>query len=370
MMSGHLVKINLSYEVLRTYFVVFMILSVAAVEFSREAEGHPVGLLPDCPNSDKPAAIKPKSLKKLFVTVMNKEYRLTKSYDYYHIRSLAKNQDVDFSKKTLLYCGGYLDSNSWPFGRVLGELYKDLGYNVLLLDTLEFTARLYPQATRVIRPIGKHVAEMLVKLRAHGLDPKKLELVGLSLGAHTMSFIAKNYRLLTGQNISSLTALDAAGPCFRQAPSNQRLDPSDADFVLAIVTNMDGFGIELPVGHVIFYANGGEYQPGDIPWLPCDVFCSHIRGYILWLSALFNPGTFIGVRCDTIQQVRDGECYHIKPMVTNTLDLYTDRSKPGMYYLRTTNVYPYALGKKGLKKPKPGEFRISKSLLGDIFLVK
>ncbi|XP_061714826.1 lipase member H-B-like [Cydia pomonella] len=360
---------DLTRELLTTYFVVFMFVSVTAVEFSREAEGYPLGLLPECPNSDKPAAIKPKSLNKLYMTVMNKDHRLTRSYDYYHIGNLAKNKDIDFSKKTLLYCGGYLDSTSWPFGSVLGQAYKDSGYNVLLLDTLEFTARSYPLASRVLRPIGKHVAEMLVKLTAHGLDPKKLELIGLSLGAHTMSFIAKNYRLLTGQNISSLTALDAAGPCFRKAAPDQRLDPSDADFVRAVVTNMDGFGMELPVGHVVFYANGGEYQPGDIPWLPCDVICSHIRGYFLWLSALHNPGTFIGVRCDTMQQVRDGDCYDLKPMVTNTLDLYTDRSKPGIYYLQTSNWYPYAMGKRGLKKIKPGTYRLSTSL-NDIFQVK
>ncbi|XP_063623583.1 lipase member H-B-like [Cydia splendana] len=360
---------NLTLEVFQTYFVVFMGVSVAAVEYFRELEGYPIGLLPDCPNSDKPAAITPRSLKKLYMKVMNKDHRLTRSYDYYHIGNLPKNQDIDFSKKTFLYCGGYLDSTSWPFGSELGRVYKDLGYNVLLLDTLEFTARLYPIASRVMRPIGKHVAEMLVKLTALGLDPKKLELVGLSLGAHTMSFIAKNYRQITGQNISSLTALDAAGPCFRQAAPDQRLDPSDADFVRTVVTNMDGFGIDLPVGHVMFYANGGEYQIGDIPWLPCDTICSHIRGYLLWLSALYNPGSFIGVRCDTMQQARDGDCYHLKPMVTNTLDLYTDRSKPGIYYFRTTNLYPYAMGKRGLEKEKPGMFHVSTSL-NDVFQVK
>ncbi|XP_061714706.1 pancreatic lipase-related protein 2-like [Cydia pomonella] len=334
-------------------FSVFLFVIVRAVEYSKAGEGYPVGFISDCPGSWKPASIKPKSLEKLYLSVLAPGNVLRAKwtpYNYYQMQQLAKHPEIDFGKKTFLYVGGYLDGTGLPVGRTLGQVYNELGYNVLLLDYLEFTARDFPVAVRLTRPVGKHVAEMLANLTTLGMDPKNLELVGLSLGGQTMSFIAKNYRLITGKNISSLTGLDPTGPCYRHLGPDQRLDPSDADFVRVVATNIDGYGIATPVGHVMFYVNGGEYQPGDIWWLPCDVTCSHVRSYFLWLSALLNPGIFIGMQCDSIQKAREGNCYDRKPMVTNTMDLFTDRSKPGIYYVTTFNRYPYGLGKSGLKR--------------------
>ncbi|XP_047993625.1 phospholipase A1 member A-like [Leguminivora glycinivorella] len=330
--------------------VIISFISVNAVEYSRETEGYSEGFIPDCPGASKPAVVRPPTLKKLIISVVGKHGNITGSYNYYHMHNLAKNSDIDFSKKTFMYVGGYLDSTTWQTGRILGQVYKKHGYNVLVLETLEFTATVYPIAVRHMYPIGRHAAEMLVTLKEYGLDPKQLELVGISLGGHTMGFIAKNYRHMTGQNISTLTALDPAGPCFRNVPPDQRLDRSDADFVMGVITNMDGSGISVRIGHVMFYVNGGEYQYGHYWWLPCDVSCSHIRSYFLWWSALLHPGSFIGIRCDTVQKAKDGDCFDENP-ITNTMDLYTDRSNTGFYYLRTSNRWPFALGKRGLKKP-------------------
>lgn len=201
-----------------------------------------------------------------------------------------------------------------------------------------------------MRTVGKHAAEMLINLTQLGLDPKKIELVGLSLGGQTVSFIAKNYRLLSGMNISRITGLDPAGPCFRNLGPEDRLDQSDADFVDVVSTNIDGFGMAAPVGHVNFYVNGGEFQPGDVFWMPCNVFCSHLRSFTVWLAALQYPDSFIAMQCDSVQDARDKNCYDRVPRVTNTLGLDVDKSKEGIFYLATDNNFPYHLGKKGLKK--------------------
>ncbi|XP_063382152.1 phospholipase A1 member A-like [Cydia fagiglandana] len=327
--------------------------SVKAVEFSKSSRGVSVGFLGDCPGSLKPAVIKPKTLEKLSISVLAPGNVLMANwtkYSYYHASKLATHHEVDFNKKTVVLVPGYLDSINFPTMRTMGTVYKELGYNVLLVDYFELTAQHFPIAARLIRPVGRHVAEMLVNLRNHGLDPKKLELIGISLGGQAISFIAKHYRHLTGQNISSITAIDPSGPCFRHLGPKDRLDSSDADFILQIITNMDGFGTSVPAGHVTVLVNGGEYQPGDFWTLPCLVMCSHIRSYFIWLSALMNPGTFIAIQCDSVQQARDGDCYERLPRVTNTVDLFTDRSKPGIYYLHTFNRYPYGLGKRGLKR--------------------
>lgn len=191
---------------------------------------------------------------------------------------------------------------------------------------------------------------MLANLTKEGLDPKKLELIGLSLGGQTVSFIAKNYRLLTGMNISRITGLDPSGPCFRNLGPDERLDQTDADFVDVVGTNIDGYGMAAPVGHVNFYVNGGEFQPGDIFWMPCNVLCSHVRSYTLWLAALQYPDSFIAIQCDSVQQARYKKCYDKKPTVTNLLGLNTDRQRPGIFFLATRNNFPYYLGEKGLKQ--------------------
>lgn len=191
---------------------------------------------------------------------------------------------------------------------------------------------------------------MLVELTKFGLNPKILELIGISHGGQAISFIAKRYRDITGKNVSRITGLDPSGPCFRNNKPEERIDASDADFVEIVHTNIEGYGLAGAVGHVDFYVNGGEYQLGDFESLPCTNFCSHSRSYTLWLSALLHPNSLIAMQCDSIQDARDRNCYDRKPFVTNVLGLNVDKSKQGIFLLVSSNVFPYGLGVKGLKK--------------------
>lgn len=61
-----------------------------------------------------------------------------------------------------------------------------------------------------------------------------------------------------------LSGLDPAGPLIYQFfPPNQRLDPTDADFVDVINTDTTIFGFSKSIGHANFYPNGGKrIQPG------------------------------------------------------------------------------------------------------------
>ncbi|XP_035445126.2 lipase member I-like isoform X1 [Spodoptera frugiperda] len=319
---------------------------------SKVLEGYPAGYLADCPGTETPPYISPTDLKQLTIYVQGKPSILwpKTKYNYYQMKEMAKDPWIDWRKPTMMYVGGFLDSPQYPFALSIGVVYKKLGYNVFLLDTNPFTTFAYAVAANNIRTIGKHVAEMLVTLTKYGLNPKKLELVGLSLGGHTMSFIAKHYKQQTGTKISRLTGLDPSGPCFRNLGPNDRLDESDADFVDVIDTNIDGYGMAAPVGHVNFYVNGGEFQPGDIFWAPCDVICSHIRAFTIWIAALLNPNSFIAMKCDSVQEARNKDCFDKNPPVTNIVGLNTDKNVHGIFYLATSNNFPYFMGLKGLKK--------------------
>lgn len=202
-----------------------------------------------------------------------------------------------------------------------------------------------------------------MKLRALGLTSDNLEIVGVSLGAHIGSYAAKHWYANTGEKISRLTGLDPAGPCFRALPPNMRFNKADAEKVDVIHTNMDGFGMAEPLGHVDFYANGGEYQPGDIPYIPCLVICSHLRSIIYWWQAIEHPKKFVGVKCDSVQAARFANCYNNTEI--NYLGSETKFDRPGLFYLPTHNEFPYYRGKEGLKPENEIYTSVARSINSD-----
>lgn len=191
------------------------------------------------------------------------------------------------------------------------------------------------------------MGEFLVKLTEQGLTADNLELVGLSLGAHVVSYAAKHFYNLTGIKPSRMTGLDVAGPCFKSLPLDLRFNPTDAERVDVVHTNIDGFGTPEPLGHVDYYVNGGEYQPGDIPYIPCLIVCSHVKSVLYWWQALEHPNMFIAQRCGSVQAARYAECFNSTD--TNVVGIETDFSKPGIYYLSTSNTFPYYMREEGLK---------------------
>ncbi|KAH9632666.1 hypothetical protein HF086_008493 [Spodoptera exigua] len=274
----------------------------SVAEYNRTALGYPAGLMSICPGSTKPATI-PKSQLKYLSFVVQGNGRSRYKYSYWNAKNIANDPRINFKR-----------------------------------------------ATRLMRPVGKHVAEVLAQLTQYGLDPSTLEILGFSLGCHTAGFIAKHFQTFTGRNISSITALEPSGPCFRYLGPKDRLDASDADFVQVIHTNIDGYGMATPMGHVDIYVNGGEYQPSDISIYPCTTTCSHFRILPIWISALKNPRKFIAMKCRDIQQARDAQCYGNVPLETLVMGLGIDRRKTGIFYLATSMEYPFYLGTKGLKE--------------------
>ena len=87
--------------------------------------------------------------------------------------------------------------------------------------------------------------------------------LGHSLGAHICG-LASN---VIQNQLARISGLDPAGPFFESKDIAVRLDPSDGKFVDVIHSNADfKFGFALgsaqASGHVDFYPNGGEDQPG------------------------------------------------------------------------------------------------------------
>lgn len=86
---------------------------------------------------------------------------------------------------------------------------------------------------------------------------------GHSLGAHTCGYASNE---INGQ-MARISGLDPAGPFFEGKNNAVRLDQTDAKFVDVIHTNTDlalglGLGAKDSSGHLDFYVNGGQQQPG------------------------------------------------------------------------------------------------------------
>ncbi|XP_073990085.1 pancreatic lipase-related protein 2-like isoform X2 [Rhodnius prolixus] len=166
----------------------------------------------------------------------------------------------------------------------------------------------YLQAASNTRIVGAELVRFGKHLTKKGLKPANTHLVGHSLGAHIMSYMAKG--LKTPRQLGRLTALDPAQPGFEGADKAVRLNKDDAKFVDVIHTDAKpfipfiGFGMMQPTGDVDFYMNGGSRQPGcmsidvpnitsisDLAKIPVEaiskwVSCSHGRSYEYFTWAL------------------------------------------------------------------------------------
>ncbi|XP_039746391.1 endothelial lipase-like [Pararge aegeria] len=321
--------------------------------------GTPTGLLAECPGMTKNTTLSEETRKSLTVVALwpdssswlgSKE--VTCKLSHRGAGCVAKH--LDFKKrKTLVFVSGYLDASFSPISRALATPYLNRGYNVIIVEIYPILHRTYPVAARLTKPLGHILGEFLADLTLKGLSHHKLELLGGSLGAHIASYAATRYHELTYFKPARLTGLDPAGPCFRRLPRSERINPDVAHKVDAMHTNIDGFGLPDPVGHVDFYINGGEFQPSiELNYLlPCLQLCSHVRAAIYWVLANYETDKFLAVRCTSLADVRQGNCYH-GHLETNVLGPKTNFSRPGLYYLPTTESYPFYLREKGLKLRK------------------
>lgn len=259
------------------------------------------------------------------------------------------------NRRTQVFISGYLEHSYSFLARSLISPYLNSGRNIIVLEVFPVLLKSYPIAARLCKLLGILLGEFLAGLSPLGLTAQNLHMIGGSLGAHIAYYASMKYLQLTGKRVSRVTALDPAGPCFRSLPRSERLNSDAADKVDVLHTNIDGFGIAEPSGHVDFYANGGEYQPSMIGSfiLPCFLLCSHMRSGKYWVEASKHPNTFIGVRCETVAKVRLGDCYN-GTIITNVLGANTDFNKPGIYYLPTRAKSPYRIGARALKKMKYG----------------
>ncbi|KAJ8920081.1 hypothetical protein NQ315_011735, partial [Exocentrus adspersus] len=246
-----------------------------------------------------------------------KFYLFTRSVNFSRPEVLAyddngaslKKSSFDHTKPLKLMVHGYMGKWSDKGLLVLTEAYLKLyDCNVAVMDW-QMGARgpQYTNAAANTELVGRQLGMLLELMTEMGAKPRDMHLIGFSLGAHVCGTASEALKV-KGFLIGRITGLDAASPLFRNnyfREKYKKLDSSDAKFVDVIHTDAspfvtDGFGLWQPIGHVDFFPNGGQEQPGCTDTkgsivvthfeggLSRDIACSHLRAFHLFVESVHH----------------------------------------------------------------------------------
>ncbi|KAG1667488.1 Inactive pancreatic lipase-related protein 1 [Nymphon striatum] len=169
--------------------------------------------------------------------------------------------------KFIIHGYGSKGDNEWILN-MTKELLVYADYNVIVVNWGKGARSPYSQATANTRVVGAWLAEFIKFLEVRtlhngvGVKEENCHLIGHSLGAHASGYCGERLK-----SLGRISGLDPAYPMFEGMDKRVTLDSTDANFVDVIhtdghMTSVTGFGVNPPLGHMDFYPNGGQSQPG------------------------------------------------------------------------------------------------------------
>ncbi|XP_057336467.1 pancreatic lipase-related protein 2-like [Microplitis mediator] len=225
--------------------------------------------------------------------------------------SSSKGSSFDPKRETKFIIHGFIDTpqNDW-IKDLKNELLQHDDYNIIIVDWAGGSLLLlqYFQAVANTRLVGLEIAHLIRHLNANnGLKVGDVHLIGHSLGAHIAGYAGAELQGKVGR----ISGLDPAKPDFEYMPSHVRLDPTDAMLVDVIHTDSGGIfrtGINQPCGHLDFYPNDGDEQPGCSGLIFSKV-CDHIRAIALYTESINSKCQFFANECHSYKKYLAGECF-------------------------------------------------------------
>ncbi|XP_076024800.1 lipase member H [Genypterus blacodes] len=224
--------------------------------------------------------------------------------------NLSAYPQFNLSRVTTFVIHGYRPTGTPPtwISTISELLMNRTRTNVVVVDWNRGAANVnYFKAVENTMKAADKLTEFIKAMQEHGASLSSIHLIGISLGAHISGFTGAQ---LNGK-IGRITALDPAGPLFTNKPPEGRLDPTDAQFVDVLHTDIDALGFRKPLGHIDFYANGGTDQPGcPKTILGGDKYfkCDHQRSVMLYDDSLEMKCTSRAYPCPSYQKYQDGLC--------------------------------------------------------------
>lgn len=140
---------------------------------------------------------------------------------------------------------------------------KNLG-NILVVDWAPLSHVMYVEARVHTTVVSKQVSNLL-KFLSYKVPLSTVHIIGHSMGAQIAAYASYKARHETAQTVGRISGLDPAAPLYEWPhieSLDEVLDPTDALFVDAIHTNAGYLGMWGTAGHIDYYPNGGQVQPG------------------------------------------------------------------------------------------------------------
>ncbi|XP_020804936.1 pancreatic triacylglycerol lipase [Drosophila serrata] len=293
----------------------------------------------------------------------------------------VQGMGIDPRGKIFLLVHGYLESGEipwmWDMAKALLAYEPEGSACAVLIDWGGGASPPYVQAVANIRLVGAitaHVVHMLYEeLRLPNLD--NVHIIGHSLGAHLSGYAGYHLQRDFGLKAARITGLDPAAPLFTDTDPIVRLDKTDAHFVDIVHTDANplmkgGLGINMRLGHVDFFPNGGFDNPGcnkkfqDVVkkktlFLTMQEFlgCNHIRSQQYFTESIGSKCPFLGITCDSFESFKDTKCtsceepghtclrmgYHSQEDYQEQVDLgqMQQGDSPGVFFLTTGDRAPF-----------------------------
>ncbi|XP_053930026.1 lipase member H isoform X1 [Cuculus canorus] len=254
---------------------------------------------------------------------------------------------LDVTKKTTFIIHGYRLTGSAPvwIPDLVQRLLSVEDMNIIVVDWNQgATTLIYSHASGNCKRVAEVLKKLIDEMLVDGASLDSLHMIGVSLGAHISGFVGQMFDgalgritgkpflpsalFLRGQLLRvsctggmprarlCVAGLDPAGPLYRGKPPSERLDPTDAQFVDVIHSDTDGLGYGEALGHIDFYPNGGDDQPG----CPLTIFsglqyfkCDHQRSVLLFMSSLKQSCNITAYPCSSYRSYRHGKCTSCEP---------------------------------------------------------
>ncbi|KAI5635295.1 lipase domain-containing protein [Phthorimaea operculella] len=256
-------------------------------------------------------------------------------------RSIPESKDFNPNETLYIFVHGFTGAPTKDaFGNIRKALFSQGHANVIALDGSAYIGWLYLRSTTYVRFMGQKLGEVLADMvQINGVDPRKIHVIGHSLGAHISGFCGKTFQKLTNATIGRISGLDPAGPCYTAVGEDLRLKKTDASYVDVIHTDGGVFGLSDAVGHSDYYPNSGAEQPDCLLQT-----CSHSRAWLYFAESVVNPQAFPAVKCDSWGEFRQGSCQD----EISYMGFPSQPGTTGKFYLQTEGDTPFSRGENGL----------------------